>query len=161
MLYIMERKLYTDSKMSNKSNIPESVQPGRHYSFRADMKLNSWAIAAVILAVISHVWLIHHGDWHPFVRAAVALSPLLPSLFYVGSVMRWIRGMDELQRRIQLESCLFATVGTIFVVTAVSLLQANGVPLPRLQNGMGWEGTFASIICLYILGSIIVNRRYQ
>ena len=161
MLYITERMLYTASMMSNKLNIPESVQPGKHYSFQADMKLNAWAIVAVALAVVSRICLAHHGDWHLLIRAAIALSPLLPSLFYVWSVTRWIRGMDELHRRIQLEACLFATIGTIFVVTAVSLLQANGISLPRLQNGIGWEGTFASIICLYILGSVIVNRRYQ
>ena len=157
----MTRMLYNAFIMNNKFNIPESVQPGKHYSFRADMKLNAWAIVAVALAVVSRICLARHGDWHRVVRAGIALSPLLPSLYYVWSVTRWIRGMDELQRRIQLEACLFATVGTIFVATAVSLLQANGISLPRLQNGLGWEGTFASIIFLYILGSLVANRRYQ
>jgi hypothetical protein len=152
--------LYTVSMMKE-LNLPESVQPGKHYSFRADMKLNAWALVAVALAVTSRICLLHHGERHLSIRAAIALSPLLPSLFYVLSVTRWIRGMDELQRRIQLEACLFATVGTIFIVTGVSLLQANGMPLPRLQNGLGWEGTFASIIFLYILGNFIANRRYQ
>jgi hypothetical protein len=69
--------------------------------------------------------------------------------------------MDELQRRIQLEACLLATTGTIFIVTAFSLLTSEGIRMPRLQHGLGWEGTFASIILLYILGNIIVNRRYR
>jgi putative transcriptional regulator len=50
--------------------------------------------------------------------------------------------MDELQRRIQLEACLLATTGTIFIVTAFSLLTSEGIRMPRLQHGLGWEGTF-------------------
>jgi len=94
-------------------------------------------------------------------RGLIALSPLFPSLLYVQSVTRWIRGMDELQRRIQLEACLFAAIGTIFIATALSLLSANGIHVPRLQNGLNWEGTFASVVFLYILGSHFINRRYK
>jgi hypothetical protein len=70
--------------------------------------------------------------------------------------------MDELQRRIQLEACLFSTTATVFLVTALSLLQGTGVlQSVRLQNGLGWEGTFAAIIVFYILGGMAVNRRYR
>ena len=153
--------LYTDSNMNHKSILPESVQPGRHYSFRADMKLNAWAFVAVALAMISRALVNHHSDWSVALRAFVVLSPLLPSLLYVRSISRWIRGMDELQRRIQLEACLFANVGTIFLVTAFDLLNAHGIQIPRLHAGLGWEGTFASVVFLYFLGNVIINRRYK
>ena len=154
--------LYTASIMNNKPIFPESVQPGKHYSFRADMKLNIWAIVAVLMAVGSRILLRQNHEWGIPFRAVAALSPLLPSLLYVCSVARWIRGMDELQRCIQLEACLFATIGTIFITTAFSLLaDVGGINLPRLQRGLGWEGTFASVIILYILGNIIFNRRYK
>lgn len=158
----MTRMLYTASIMSNKPIFPESVQPGKHYSFRADLKLNAWAFVAVAFAIVSRILLHQNHEWGVSLRAVVALSPLLPSLLYVWSVARWIRGMDELQRRIQLEACLFATIGTIFITTALSLLaNVGGINMPRLQHGLGWEGTFASVIFLYILGNIIVNRRYK
>jgi len=41
------------------------------------------------------------------------------------------------------------------------LLNSFGSRLPRLQNGLGWEGTFASVVLLYILGNVICNRRYR
>lgn len=145
--------------MNNKSILPEWVQPGRHYSFRAEMKLNAWAFVAAALAMISRAMVNHHLDWSVAWRIVVVLSPLLPSLLYVRSISYWIRGMDELQRRIQLEACLFATVGTIFFVTAFDLLGAQGIQFP--QRGLGWEGTFACVVFLYFLGSIIVNRRYK
>jgi len=126
------------------------------------MKLNVWAIVAVLTAVGSRILLHQNHEWNVSLRAVIALSPLLPSLLYVWSVARWIRGMDELQRRIQLEACLFATIGTIFITTALSLLaDVGGINMPRLQHGLGWEGTFASVIFLYIVGNIIVNRRYK
>jgi hypothetical protein len=86
------------------------------------------------------------------------LLPLVPSFLYVRSIARWIGGMDELQRRIQLEACLFATTGAVFISAAMSLLETSGV---LRSHGLGWEGTFAAILLLYILGNVISNRRYQ
>ena len=146
----------------SKPILPEAVQPGPHYSFRADIRLNSWALIALLVAVVTRWLLRHHHDWDAPLQSLVALSPLLPSLLYVRSIARWIGGMDELQRRIQLEACLFATTGTIFVATALSLLEGYGVlESTRLQHGLGWEGTFAAIVALYILGNTLFNRRYR
>ncbi|MGH7967627.1 MAG: hypothetical protein ACREIC_02755 [Limisphaerales bacterium] len=146
----------------NNPIFPEAVRPGRHYSFRADLKLNAWAFVAVAVAFLARWLLHHHHNWGVLLQAAVALTPLLPSLLYVQSIARWIGGMDELQRRIQLQACLFATTGTVFIATALSLLAGVGVLQSiRLQHGLGWEGTFGAIILLYILGNMIFNRRYQ
>ena len=145
----------------NKTILPEAVRPGRHYSFRSDLKLNAWAFVAVAIAALAR-WLLHHHEWGRFLQAAVALAPLLPSLLYVQSIARWIGGMDELQRRIQLEACLFATTGTVFIATALSLLQGVSViASARLQHGLGWEGTFGVLILLYVVANFIINHRYR
>jgi hypothetical protein len=122
------------------------------------MKLNTWAFVAVFLAFVARLWLHRHAEADAVLRAIVALSPLLPSLFYVRSVAKWIRGMDELQGCLQLKACLFATIGTIFVMTAFSLLESVGI---LHGHGLGWEGGFASVVVLYIFGNVIFNRRYQ
>lgn len=154
--------LYTSGMMNDKPFLPESVMPGRNYSFRADCKLNAWAFVAALMAAFSRAWIHHHPEWSAPMRTGLALSPLLPSFFYARSVARWIRGMDEMQRRIQLEACLFATVGTIFVVTGMDLLHSNGIHLsPPLQNGPGWEGTFALVVLFFIAGNLVINRRYR
>jgi len=146
----------------NKSILPESVQIGKHYSFWADMKLNAWAIVATLVAAASRILLHGHPDWAVPLRAAVALAPMIPSLLYVRSCARWIGGMDELQRGIQLQACLFATIATLFVTGSVNLLGMAGVlEATRLQKGLGWEGMFALVIFFYILGNVIVNRRYR
>jgi hypothetical protein len=146
----------------NNPFFPEAVRPGRHYSFRADLKLNAWAFVAVMVTWVARWFLQHHHDWSAWVQSVIALAPLLPSLFYVQSIARWMRGMDELQRRIQLEACLFATTGTVFLATGLSLLEGAGVLQSlRLRHGLGWEGTFAAILGFYILGNLILNRRYR
>jgi hypothetical protein len=152
MLYI--------ARMMSKTTL-ESVQPGKGYSFRADMKLNAWAFAAVGLAFASRMVIGHHPEWSLWLRALIAVSPLLPSFLYVQKIARWIRGMDELQQRIQLGACLFATTGTIFIVMGYNLLIAQGIYFPRLPHGLDWEDTFASVILLYIVGNTIINGRYQ
>jgi hypothetical protein len=139
----------------------DSVQPGKGYSFRADMKLNAWAFAALALAFASRIVIRHHPEWSMWLRASIALSPLLPSFLYVRNIARWIRGMDELEQRIQLGACLFATTGTIFIALGYNLLIAQGIYLPRLPHGLDWEDTFASVILLYILGNAMINRRYK
>jgi hypothetical protein len=150
------------SPLMNNLILPEAVQPGRHYSFRADLKLNAWAFVAILVAAMARWVLRHYPGWDDLLRSAIALSPLLPSLLYVQSIRRWIGGMDELQQRIQLNACLFATTGAVFVATALSLLGGVGLlQSSRLQHGLGWEGTFAVIIAFYILANFIVNRRYR
>jgi len=126
------------------------------------MKLNAWAFVAVLVSILAR-WLLHRrDDWGAPLQGVIALTPLLPSLLYVRSIARWISGMDELQRRIQLEACLFATTGTVFITTALGLLEGTGIlQTIRLRHGLGWEGTFAAIIVFYILGTIIFNRRYR
>ena len=152
--------LYSDGM--NVPIFPEAVRPGKHYSFRADMKLNAWALVAVAMAGAARWLLHHHRDWGVLFQAVVAVTPLVPSLLYVQNIARWIAGMDELQRRIQLEACLFATTGTVFVATALSLLDGAGVTQTIiLPQGLGWAGTFAAILLFYILGSMIFNRRYR
>jgi hypothetical protein len=159
MLDTVARMLYSGGTM-NKTTV-ESVQLGKNYSFRADVRLNAWAFVAAALAFASRIIIRHHPEWGMWLRGMIALSPLLPSLLYVGSIARWIQGMDELQQRIQLGACLLATTGTIFIVLAYNVLVAQGIYLPRLPHGLDWEDTFASVILLYIFGNFIINRRYK
>jgi hypothetical protein len=161
MLDKMTSILY-GAPMTNTPILPESVQPGKHYSFAADMKLNAWALVAVVASFVAREVLKNHHDWGATLRSVVALTPMVPSLLYVRSISRWIGGMDELQRRIQLEAALFATTATVFLRTSLDLLEGIGtLQSTRLRNGLGWEGTFAAIIVFYILGSIIFNRRFR
>ena len=193
--------LYNASTMNNKPNIPERLIPGKNYSFWADMKVNGWMTAAVLTAFVSDMLLhsnvsmyfhLHEKDWpvlfgllNPHaenwpvvIRVIIELIPVLLCLFWVRSVARWIRGMDELHRRITLEACLFAVIGTLLAVTVWHRLDKAGVleavfqpPSPPLEH---WDfrqlahldiNQFVLTIVLlwlfYFLGHSILNRRYK
>ncbi len=139
------------------NTLPEAVQT----SSITAIKLNAWAGVAVLVSFLSRWWLPHHPEAGGVVRTLVALAPLIPSLLWARSITRWMRGLDELQRRIQHEAWFFAAMGTVFVVTAVNLMQTAGILNPgRWPQGLGWEGAFALMFLLYSAGCAIANRRY-
>ena len=148
--------------MNIKPNLPEEIEPGAlHYSFRTDMKVNGWSWVAVLTSFVGEVfWLPHHKDWPVAARAVIALVPLLASLLWVRSVLQWTRGMDELHRRITQAAAVFATVATLFIVTASHFLAIAGVFPPRFQATAGFVVIWL-VVCFYILGHNIFNRRYQ
>ena len=112
----------------------------------------------------------HYKDCPLALRTVIALIPLAATFFYVRSVVRWIRGMDELYRRIAVESFLFATVAFLFLSATWFLLshagiwhavaQSTGLHLERMPFS---NCTF--IICLtYVffgVGYSIIKRGYQ
>jgi hypothetical protein len=156
----MTSMLYT-ARMNTKPNIPEEIAPGKDYSFWTDMKVNGWCWVATVTAFVNEVFFLpHHKDWPVVIRAVIALVPLVASLLWMWSVAGWIRGMDELHRRITLASCLFATIATLFVVTALHLLVVAGVFSGKFQATAGFVIIWL-VVCFYILGHSIFNRHYK
>ena len=149
--------------MDKPNLIEEYVPHSGHYSLKKDLRLNAWLGAATILYGAT-LWLTkHHPDWSPLTRGLLSLTPLVPALLYVRSWMRLVRGMDELQRRIQLEAFLFAALGTVMVGVILSTLNANGIlPFGALQDhGLGLGGAFLALFALWLLGWGFATRRYR
>ena len=146
----------------NKPNTLESLLPcSGEYSLKKDLRLNAWlGVAAVVYGGCIYLAK-HHPDWSALTRGVLLLLPLLPGLLYLRDCMRFIRGLDELQRRIQLESWLFAVLGTLIIGTAINTLAANGVPLGELQHGLSLWGTFMTAFALWLVGTAIANCRYK
>jgi len=173
--------LYTASNMNVKPNIPQEVMPGENYSFWADMQVNGWLLASWPAIFGGDLWLYNHED-HPFLfRVIIALIPLAMILLWMQNVARWIRGMDELHRRITLDACLFAITWTFFVITAWQHLKHEGILdtifrsshffLGYLVLGFDRAGLTeydfyyplaVLLLCFfYLLGHAIFNRHYQ
>lgn len=134
--------------------LPEPMQ----MSVRAALKLNAWAGVAVVAAFVSRLLLRDSMAVDGALRVAAAWLPLLPGLLYLRALWRWMQGLDEMQRRLQVEAVCFATLSMLFVALSVDLLQVAGF-LRSLH--FGWEGYFAFTFFLYSLGLARANRRYQ
>jgi len=157
------------SRMNTKPNLPEEIMFGRHYSIQANIKANAWAFAAMLLSWAGDLLLLLREDWDVAQRAIIVVVPLLISLLWARSFARWIRGMDEMHRRITLEACLFATSATLFVVTAWHLLDKSGVfqagsEMTKLRLDSHFHTAsfpLSLVLGFYLLGYAMLNRRYQ
>ena len=177
----MTSMLYTGSVMNNKPNIPQVVMPGKNYSLWADLKLNGWIFAAWPTIFGGDLWLYNHEDCPFMLRVIIALIPLAMCLLWMRNVARWIRGMDELHRRITLEACLFAITSTFFVITAWQHLKHMGILEAIFRSSHSFLGELARgfnlaglteydfyyplavmlLLSFYLLGHTIFNRRYK
>ena len=145
-----------------KPNLMESVQPcSGQYSVKTDLRLNAWLAVASVVWIVDLALLKKHPEWNPLLRGVLALAPLLPGLLYVRSCMRFIRGLDELQRRVQSEAVVFAAMGTVIAGMAVNTLNTHEVPLGVLKHGLGIGETFILMFVLWLVGGAVANCRYK
>ena len=146
----------------NKPNTMESVEPhSGSYSWKQDLRLNAWLAVAAVVYMVGLFLLKHNPAWSPLTRGLVTLTPLLPALLYVRSWMRFVGGLDELQRRIQTEAFLFAALGTVVVGVMVNALNASGVTVIDLTHGLDLGGVFFSMFTLWLVGTGLANARYK
>ncbi|HEX2202529.1 MAG TPA: hypothetical protein VHG91_04505 [Longimicrobium sp.] len=89
-------------------------------------------------------------------RAAVALVPVLPAAYLVWTMARYIRGLDELQRKIQADSLALAYTAAILLAVALNYLGKAGVRLP-----LGWEDGWGLLVMLYAAAHALTLRRYR
>lgn len=145
-----------------KPNLMETVEPGSGlYSFKADLRLNAWLMVAVVIYLGAQTVLAAWPEGSPLIRALLALAPLIPGLLYVRSWVRFIRGLDELQRRMQLEAFLFAALGTALLGAAIGSLNAHGIPTGLFRHGVGLGATFMALLCFWSVGWGIAKCRYK
>jgi hypothetical protein len=148
--------------METPPNTLEFLQPcSGQYSARKDIRLNAWLAVAVAVYVIGQLLDKWHPGWSVAIRAALALAPFAPGLLYVRSWMRFISGLDELQRRIQLEAWLFAVMGTMLAGIAINTLGESGIHLGGLEHGMGMGWAFIVGFVPWLVGSALANCRYK
>jgi hypothetical protein len=132
-----------------------------HYAWKKDFRLSLWLLLAAASYGAGDVWLRNNPEAGLYLRVAVATFPLLPVLLYIRSWVRFTRGLDELQRRLQLEVWLFAALGAMLTGMVISVLGAQGVPLGPLAGGLGVGGSFFVMLGLWTAGSIFAIRRYR
>jgi hypothetical protein len=86
------------------------------------------------------------------------LAPVPFFVFFLFSWLRAIRGLDELEQRIQLEA-----LGITFPVAMVLLMTLGLIELATPLSPADWSYRHVWQICvvLYFLGLTTARRRYQ
>ena len=165
----MTRMLYTGFVMNNKPNIPDEIFLGgsKQYSWRTDLRVNGWLMVAVLMSGASDFIFAHQvRQLDVTLRTLIALVPFLVLLFWMRNLAQWIRGMDEMHRRITLAAILFAVSTTFFFVLLWHRLEVAGFFEAICPGRKSWDiGTVGHVFLLmtlfYILGHAIFNRRYK
>lgn len=131
------------------------------FSYRIEFLSLFWIVLAGAFWILSHQLLEHFPESHSVFKWLISLSPFGALLLCVQSNLRQIRGMDELQRRIQMEAWLFAAMGTVFVGTAINTLHENGLLRYFFESGLGMSEAIMTMFMLLILGKALADRRYR
>lgn len=122
----------------------------RRYTFEFLLAMIGYALLLVVSVLLideaQPLWL----------RAALALLPVLPLALAMRAHLRYLTRLDELQQRIQLQASAFAAGVTGLSTFAYGLLVENA-GLPPLS--LIW--VFPLMIMLWGLATAVLNWRYR
>lgn len=111
----------------------------------------------VVLLVLSILLLKRVEDG--LLRALIALLPVPPMMLVLRAMIRYIRDVDELQQRIELEAVSFATAFISLVYLTGGFLQSAKVIDVPSSMAMMW--VFPLVSLSYGLAKAVVARRYH
>ncbi|MEN5059604.1 hypothetical protein [Luteimonas sp. TWI1416] len=132
-------------------NAPPALQ--RRYT--RDMTIGMVSYVALLFASL----LLLRTVEAPALRALIALLPVAPIALLLRAMVRFIRGVDELQQRIELEAiCIAAALVSLGYMTGGFLQAAQVIDVPA-SAAMLW--VFPLVCGLYGIAKSVVARRYR
>jgi hypothetical protein len=116
------------------------------------------ALIGYSLTLFLSIWLIKQGIASMPLRAVVAVLPVLPIALMMGAALRYLREIDELQRRIETEAIGIASLLVSLLYFAGGLLQKAKVI--DLDAAMAMIWVFPLLCAVYGIAKMILTRRY-
>ncbi len=125
----------------------------RQTTIRYLLELSGSTLAYVVVQAVSLMFLRENPD-SPW-RIPVTVAPVIPLVFMMLAVVRFVRRMDEMLRHLHLEAVLIAYIATLVLCFSYGFLENVGFPT---FNTM-WVG-FAMIL-LWSVGQLVAGRKYR
>jgi hypothetical protein len=115
----------------------------RTFSSRFTRPVFLWAVAAAVTEILVQ-WLLTHGR----VPHWWGLLPLVPYMFFFVAMVRSVLKMDEMQKRICLESASIAFLLTLIITAFFGGIEQAGIGRPPWEEIGGfmlllWAGVYA------------------
>jgi hypothetical protein len=88
-------------------------------------------------------------------QIVVALAPVIPIAFLFAAIIRYLSRVDELQRRIVVESLALAGGATALLAVTYGFLEGSLLPRPS-----AWA-TYTAFMVAWAVSAFILKRRYQ
>jgi len=119
--------------------------------YRRFMMLALAAYAAILGPAIPLIDAYPESAW----RIPLAIAPILPFIYGIFVYVRYLRMVDELQRRIALEALAIAFGASAAITFGYGLLQFAGLP------DANWSFVWIVMGGSWILGGLYADRRYR
>ena len=115
----------------------------RTFSSRFTRPVFLWAVAAALTEILV-TWLVVHKQ----VPRWAGLLPVVPYMFFFAAMVRSVLKMDEMQKRICLESASIAFLLTLIITAVFGGLEQAGIARPPWGEIGGlmmllWAGVYA------------------
>jgi hypothetical protein len=112
------------------------------------------ALALYTVALVASLTWLKAGIEGPL-KYAIAVLPVFPALAIPYGALRCCQAMDELQRRIQLESLAFGFAAAAVATFTYGFLQNAGLP------DVSWVWVWPVMAMCWIVGQLVARRRYR
>jgi hypothetical protein len=125
------------------------------WSARMRRPAAAWGIATLVCEA-AVTWMIAAEPALPkLLRQALVLAPRLTLLGFLGALVRMVTHMDELQKRISLESAFIAFVASLALVFVFTGLGEAGLWQPR------WTLLTPAMMGVWVVGYAYSSWRYR
>lgn len=121
---------------------------------RSYMKEFTLAMVGYTVFLLGSIFIVREIPESPL-RYIVAVLPVLPALYGLSAIGRFVDRIDELQQRIQLRAAAFSAGATAIVTFTYGFLE--GVGLPHLN----WTFVLPIIAIFWGIGLALAGRHYQ
>lgn len=118
------------------------------------------AIAMFVYAVVlvGSVFVVRRLDPPQWVAIMLALASAAPALLIMRAYLRRLNGLDEFQRRVQMESLVVATAVVSFASFTYGFL-VSFAGFPVIEDALMW--VFPATMFVWGIAQIFVARRYK
>ena len=115
-------------------------------------------LVAFGLVYVGAIAVLHFITMTKGLQILVAIAPVPVFGFYLWHAISGIRGLDELQQRIQLEALAIAYPISLLILMTLGLLQVvDALPAPLGEFLKIWP----AVAWLYVMGLYIARKRYR
>ncbi|MDI1310625.1 hypothetical protein [Prosthecobacter sp.] len=134
-----------------------SINPTTRAFHRYFAELGAAMAGYAVLIIASRVLLSSEigRQWNGGWQCALSLAPAIPLALVFLAVIRFLNGMDELARRIAVDSLAVAGGVTAMLAASYGLIESTVFP-----HVSAWW-TFMMFMSSWLIAALVLKRRYQ